>query len=111
MATKRNIKKSGKGISKNQSKGRRAISRKETKRAKAKAESLDKDGSSLTDVFSHDASVKLKGSSIKASTLENKSLKRDWEKDQKIREKSEQQKEKMASSLEKQIESISGFSL
>lgn len=111
MATKGSLKKAGKGIQKSKSKTKKAVSRKDTKRTKLKVENLDRDGVSLTEVFKLTSTNALKDSMPKKNTLENRTLQKDWEKDRKIREKSKAQKAEMNNSLEKQIESISGFTL
>ena len=72
---------------------------------------MNRDSASLSEIIKLNASTAVKGSARKANTLENRTLQKDWQKDQKIREKSKAEKEEMANNLEKQIEDISGFSL
>lgn len=111
MAVKNNFKKTGKGVQKNQKNCKKAISRRDVKKTKFRVENLNRDTASLSEIIKLNASTAVKGSARKANTLENRTLQKDWQKDQKIREKSKAEKEEMANNLEKQIEDISGFSL
>lgn len=111
MAVKNNFKKTGQGVQKNQKNCKKAISRRDVKKTKFRVENLNRDTASLSEIIKLNASTAVKGSARKANTLENRTLQKDWQKDQKIREKSKAEKEEMANNLEKQIEDISGFSL
>lgn len=110
MATKSKGKKISKLPHKQKGKKKSSLLRKDTKKTKLKVENLNLDGTDVAEI------VRLSGSGVVRrtacpNTLENKSLQSDWQNDKRIREKSKAEKQAIADKLEKQIESISGFSL
>ncbi|QLQ78676.1 hypothetical protein HG537_0B00260 [Torulaspora globosa] len=107
MTIKTKMKKVGKLAHKQKGKKKTASLRKDTKKTK-KIENLNIDGTDVAEIVRLSATGVVRRT---ANTLENKSLQSDWKKDKRIREKSKAEKQAIADKLEKQIESISGFSL
>ncbi|QLL31163.1 hypothetical protein HG536_0B00240 [Torulaspora globosa] len=93
-------------------KGRKIpLLRKDTKKTKLKVENLNKEGSDIAEIVRLSAVGVIRRATCSLNTLENKSLQSDWKKDKRIQEKANAKKQEIADKLEKQIESISSFSL
>lgn len=111
MAMKSKTKKVGKALPKQKNKKKSSSLRKDVKKTKLKVESLNKEGTEIAEIIRLSTTGAVRRGPSSLNTLENKSLQRDWKKDKRTQEKSKAEQQEMANKLEKQIESISGFSL